>query len=344
MPELKIKKKKAYDWIFVIGAIFLLLFSCQPSAPGQGKTPYPTPMELETQQDTPLPSTLTPTFIPTSTFTDTPTPAPTATQTPAPIISHEHSLSTSGLIYVGNHYSTQSMAFLGGFSEGTWLIPEESSSHFNFFHTLNTYSLDGLQGSKTVTNFVKDIGPVVHCTHELFWVRVASELPPFAVGLSGFEPQPASGAIETLSPENETYRQFVSEYLVKEGVPTPNVQIARIIRVDLENDGVDEVLIEATYFTEESGHSVSHGEYSLILLRKLSGSTVLTQLVVGDIYYEDVVSAFPHTYFLQALIDVNGNGKTELFVGIKRWEGDGTILYELQENTLVEVLRMFCHL
>jgi hypothetical protein len=339
MTELR---KRAYHWIFIIGAFSFLLSSCKPSTP---ETPNPIFTKTQTQQPTlsPVPTstrTLIPTLIPAFTSTL----APTATQTPIPIISHEHSFSPSGLIFVGDHYNTHSMTFLGGYSEGTWLIPEESSSYFNILNTLDYYSLDGVQGSKTVTDFEKDIGPVSHCNHELFWVSVDSELPPFAVGLSGFNPVSSSAAIENLSPENETYRQFVSTYLIEQGVPTPNVQIERILRVDLENDGVDEVLIEASHFVEDTGHSVSPGDYSLILLRKLSGNSVSTQLVVGDIYFEDVMSAFPHSYFLQALIDVNSDNKTEVFVGIKRWEGNGTILYELNENALVEVLRMFCHL
>ena len=339
-------KKKAYYWIFVVGAISFLLSSCQLLAPEQGRIPNPTFTITQVQQPTFSPvltatptSTLIPTIIPTFTSTLT----PTATQTPLPIISHEHSFSPSGLIFVGDHYNTHSMTFLGGYSEGAWLIPEESSSYFNILNTLDYYSLDGVQGSKTVTDFEKDIGPVSHCNHELFWVSVDSELPPSAVGLSGFEPPPSSGAIESLSPENETYRQFVREYLIEQGVPTPNVQIERILRVDLENDGVDEVLIEASHFADDTGHSISHGSYSLILLRKVSGNNASTQLVVGDIYNEEG-DTLPYEYFLQALIDVNSDGKTEVFVGIKRWEGDGTILYEMKENILVEVLRMFCHL
>ena len=340
-------KKKAYYWIFVIGTISLLLFSCQPSAPEWGRTPSPAFTKTQVQQPTLSPvlistSTLGPTLIPTLTFTSTL--APTSTHTPTPIILHEHSPTSSNLIFVGNHYSTHNMFFLGGYVEGAWLTPEEASSYFNILSALNYYSLDGVHGSATLTDFEKSIDPVVRCTHEHFWISVASELPPFAIGLSGFEPLPSSEAIENLSPENETYRQFLREYLIEQGIPTPNVQIERVLRVDLENDGVDEVLIEASHFVEKTGHSVSPGDYSLILLRKISGSSVSTQLVVGEIYYEDVVNAFPHSYFLQALIDVNSDGKTEVFVGIKRWEGDGTILYELQGNTLVEVLQMFCYL
>ena len=346
MTELK---KKAYYWIFILGTFSFLLSSCKPSKPEQVTVPSPIFAVTQVQQPTLLPvstfaPTLIPTLIPTSTLTITPTLASTSTNTPSPIVSHEYPSPLPGLIFVGNHYSEQSMMFLGGYSNGIWLIPEESSSYFNILNTLDYYSLDGAQDSKTVTDFDKDISPAVHCTHELFWVRVASELPPSAVGLSGFDPLPSSGAIENLSPENETYRQFVREYLIEQGVPTPNVQIERILRVDLENDGVDEILIEASHFADDTGHSVALGSYSLILLRKVSGNSVSTQLVVGDIYYEGVGSAFPQAYFLQALIDVNGDGKTEVFVGIKRWEGDGTILYELNEDTLVEVLRMFCHL
>ena len=133
--------------------------------------------------------------------------------------------------------------------------------------------------------------------------------------------------------------------MIEHGNPDPIIQIEHILRVDLENDGVDEVLIEASYFIDSQigGYSVSPGSYSIILLRKVSGNSITTQLVIGDIYNEKG-EAFPYQYFLQALLDVNSDEKIEVFVGITRWEGDGTILYELQDGRLVEVLRMFCHL
>jgi hypothetical protein len=256
--------------------------------------------------------------------------------------SHVHS--SPILIFVGNGYNSRGMTLLGGSLEETWLIPEEVSPYLKIDNEINYYSLDGTHGSTLLITYSEDTGPAVNCTHSRYWVETSSDLLPFSFGLNSSEGISNLRNIEFLSPQNETYHQLVETYLLEQGIETPSVQVKRILRVDLDNDGTDEVLIEASHFIEKTGHSVSPGDYSFILMRKVSENNVITQRVVGEIYYEDVVSKLPHTYFLQAIADINGNGQMEVLVGVSRWEGNGAILYELNDTQLEEVLRMICSL
>ena len=60
-------------------------------------------------------------------------------------------------------------------------------------------------------------------------------------------------------------------------------------RADIEGDGVDEVLIEASLHADESLLGRAAGDYSVVLLRRLNGGEVETVLVRGDVVTEDEV-------------------------------------------------------
>jgi hypothetical protein len=138
------------------------------------------------------------------------------------------------------------------------------------------------------------------------------------------------------------YRQAVSDWLVGQGLDKPVVQISRIVRVDLEGDGVDEVFIVASHFKDQSGHLAEDGDYSLVLMRKVTTS-VITSPLVADLYHsKDPVQVFPKTYELIKTMDLNQNGKLEAIVTAHFWEGFGAQVYEIKGTKSAEVLKYKC--
>ena len=84
----------------------------------------------------------------------------------------------------------------------------------------------------------------------------------FSVALS---PKPEKGAIAIAAPWNAmprapkvldatqpVYVQAVREFLQSKGLRDPKVKITKIVRVDLEGDGEEEVLISATNYFERA--------------------------------------------------------------------------------------------
>ena len=74
------------------------------------------------------------------------------------------------------------------------------------------------------------------------------------------------------------------------------MRITRILRIDLEGDGEEEVLISATnYFTEDKSdnstapfreapiHAPQGGSYSIFILRRVVDGNVQTKLVAGEV-------------------------------------------------------------
>src|SRR5262249_40040883 len=92
------------------------------------------------------------------------------------------------------------------------------------------------------------------------------------------------------------YVDTVRDFLRSRGVADPKVRITRNLRVDLEGDGEEQVLISATnYFTEDKSTDTSgapfpeapiqapqSGSYSIVILRRVVDGKDQTKLVAGE--------------------------------------------------------------
>ena len=150
--------------------------------------------------------------------------------------------------------------------------------------------------------------------------------------------------MEWLSSQNEFYLQSVRETLQAAGLPDPEVRIQQVLRADLDGDGADEVLIAASRFLEPTGHDVSAGDYSLVLLRSFVAGQLATQRVVGEVYTSARSLAFPPSYTVQGVLDANADGRLEVLVYRQVWEGQGSQLFEMRSGQLQEALRLQCGL
>ena len=149
--------------------------------------------------------------------------------------------------------------------------------------------------------------------------------------------------------------EAVGDFLKARGIADPKVQIARVLRVDLDGDGEEEVLISATnYFTEDkSDHSAAPfpeapiesprpGSYSVVILRRVVAGRVQTQLVTGEVYPKPDESVAPNVYQLAAVLDLNGDGKLEVIVHSFYYEGGETMIYRCEPDKIEPVLSVAC--
>ena len=140
--------------------------------------------------------------------------------------------------------------------------------------------------------------------------------------------------------------EAVRDFLKGRGVEEPKVRITRILRVDLEGDGEDEVLISATnYFTKDDEvpiHAPSCGSYSIVILRRVVAGKVQTHLVAGEVYAKAGASNAPNLYSIAAVLDLNGDGKLEVIVHSLYYEGGETTIYRCEPGTIEAVLSVEC--
>src|SRR6266487_4776999 len=113
-----------------------------------------------------------------------------------------------------------------------------------------------------------------------------------------------SRKVQVLDPTQKVYLDAVREFLKTKGIEQPKVKIDNIVRVDLDGDGEEEVLISATnYFTKDDSVPMRSpaASYSMVILRRVVAGKVETQLIEGEFHPQAYVSgnywfAAPNAY------------------------------------------------
>jgi len=226
---------------------------------------------------------------------------------------------------------------LGGTKEGEWLGPEVVAPLMADDETYQIFGMDGPGGS------AKGKPPVFEEFCRSY--RVETDSYPLggpAVGVTGnIDVTPRLA--QEIPLDTAIYVDVLRDWLVGKGFPEPVVEISQILRVDIEGDGTDEVLISASHFVEPTGHDVEFGDYSLLLLRKVVGGSVETIPIVADYYY-DAAMQFPLTYALTFPADLDDDGVLEILVGVERWEGSGIIGFEFDGANAIPIFEFLCGL
>lgn len=179
---------------------------------------------------------------------------------------------------------------------------------------------------------------------DTFFVDIKPQKAQIAVG-GNWNTQPR--APQTLSNNSPVYRNIVAGILRKHNIK-PNAKITQILRVDLEGDGTQEVLISATVHKGNEGFpdSVSSrslkNEYSILFLRKIVGGKVVTQMLDEEYFVKDMNFNAPDIFTIAGVWDLNGDGKMEIVTRGRYYEGDGTTVYEMRRNRAVKVLEAAC--
>jgi len=148
-------------------------------------------------------------------------------------------------------------------------------------------------------------------------------------------------------PTQQVYVDAVREFLESRRMSDPKVKITRILRVDLDGDGEEEVLVNATnYFTEDGDvplDTAAPGSYSIVLLRRVVAGKVQTELIAGEFYVKDESSA-SNLYEILGVLDLNGDGKLEVIVHSHYYEGSETTIYDCSGGKCEVALSVGCGL
>ena len=141
------------------------------------------------------------------------------------------------------------------------------------------------------------------------------------------------------------YVEAVRAFLEGHGLKDPKVKITQILRIDLEGDGEEEVLISATNYPEKyDGVSARApaGSYSIVLLRRVVGGKVKTEVVEGEVYPQAKEFSAPNRYRVLAVLDLDGDGKMEVIVDSQYYEGGATTIYRCTPAKIEELLSTGC--
>jgi hypothetical protein len=272
------------------------------------------------------------------------TPAPDISETPLPIatstatpVQEEPSVSIHP-IAVYPPYESPSGYLLGGIQDGNWVDAATTAALLKGGESYSFYSDISFLG--------KSIGTIpgagAHSCPDMRGITldpIPQVIPAIAIG---GEWNALPRVPQDISTENWIYLQAVNDLLTDNGIVDPKVQLTRVLKTDLEGDGVDEIIMAASYFYEETGHNITEGDYSIVVLRKVMGNEVVTLAMPVDFYYRSQQFAYPEKYTLTAVLDLNGDGQMEIIVGITGWEKTGSLVYEVVGFEVRNVLAMQC--
>lgn len=235
-------------------------------------------------------------------------------------------------------YGKGPFLLIGGFKKDHgWLSGIQAAQ---FINSEITYDLLERNGSIQIRGSALEFDPV--CGNHVLPSSVVLSEPVVGVA-SGWIPD-RRGSID-LSTDNADYVQAVTDWFQSQGNSPAQVRITRILQVDIEGDGVDEILLSASYFKEKLALLTETGDYSVVLLRKVIGNTVVTIPLVKDYYVSSIPEfevSYPNTYTLVDALDLNGDGTLEVVVDVQRWEGWGAIVYRVDGQNVREVMRTVC--
>src|SRR6266550_1215251 len=159
---------------------------------------------------------------------------------------------------------------------------------------------------------------------------------------------------QVTDPTQKAYVEAVRDFLKTKGIEQAEVKIESILRVDLDGDGEEEVLISATnYFRKDESVPMRSpaASYSMVLLRRVVAGKVETQLVEGEFHPkaypgkgtdDDASFDAPNAYKVIAVLDLDGDGKMEIVVRSDYYEGGATTIYRCNPKKVEELLSVAC--
>ena len=157
---------------------------------------------------------------------------------------------------------------------------------------------------------------------------------------------PASRQPQSLPLDTPVYVEAIAQLLQAQGISEPEVQLTSVDRIDLEADGVDEVLITAARLTGLGSGlpTAAAGDYSLVVLRKVVGEDVASIPLAMTVFTEDIELADPVQYSVLAMLDLDGNGNLEIVLEGRYFEGRFVTVYEINGQDVEAVLTVGCRL
>jgi hypothetical protein len=233
---------------------------------------------------------------------------------------------------------------LGASSGGKWLKAEAAAGLIPAGEQYRLYTLAGEAGASTGGKPAKGDVPCA----DAWYVT----LTPYPIGRGdmvavGGPWNVMPRAVKSASTDSPVYREAAADILKSQGIANPKVNLTQVLQVDLDGDGVAEVLVSATNYAKfGSGSGVSPdaraGDYSLVFLRKVVQGKVVTRIITGEYYPKAKKFNAPAEHRVIGVLDLNGDGVLEIVLSGRYYEGDWVDAYRVEGAEVIKLFGMGC--
>ena len=158
----------------------------------------------------------------------------------------------------------------------------------------------------------------------------------FAVSNVGPDAQPRLPRAQNLN--SPLYQKVAAAVLREAGLPLSSARLNQLLRVDLNGDGTEEVLLSASS-RPDYGHTsqLKAGDYSLVALRFVDGGRVKNVPLDLEFSTKNVGFSSPGHAEILACVDVTGDGQMEIVVSNGYYEGWGFEVWQFDGKSLKRV-------
>src|SRR6266403_2738348 len=239
----------------------------------------------------------------------------------------------------------QSGYLFGAISDGKWIKADETAKSIGDETTYRVYGLTQALGDAKGDKPKSEGAPCEETLTVSLSPKTEKGVIAIAAPWNALPRKP-----QVTDPTQKTYVDAVRDFLKTKGIEQPKVKIESILRVDLDGDGEEEVLISATNYFSKDNHLPMRspaGSYSMVLLRRMVADKVETQLVEGEFHPKAYVrkgDSFdaPNAYKVIATLDLDGDGKMEIIVGSSYYEGEEITIYRCDPKRVEALLSVSC--
>jgi len=229
---------------------------------------------------------------------------------------------------------------IGGFAGGKWVGADAFGPKMRGGEKYRLYSLTKYLGEGVGGKVTDEPAGLTVTISNL----PADEYNVVALGMTKWNPMPRAPKLQSAG--QKVYKDEVAKILDENGAGGAPVKLKQVIRVDLEGDGIEEVLISASNMPEggEMASDPDKSNYALVFLRKVIGGKVKT-IILDKYFYTDIQETDGGLLYdceVRGVLDVDGDGALEILDSCFYYEGGGLTVYKVRGGKVTVLVSGGC--
>ena len=162
-------------------------------------------------------------------------------------------------------------------------------------------------------------------------------LPVIAISGASPDDQPRRPRMQALN--QEIYQRVAAGLLKSKGLNIQRAKLTQLMRVDLNGDGVEEVLMAARS-RPDYGRTPQEkkGDYSLLAIRYVDNGVVRARILDYNISKRDLTFSAPGYFEFLSCVDIDGDGAMEIIGANGYYEGNGFEVWKFDGKSTKSVM------